>query len=61
MSIPAEPSVLQNEVQILNAKLHVGSGGDSGNCCDHHKDFGIFVFTGSPVLADVPTQFFNGI
>ena len=32
MSIPAEPSLLQNEVQILNAKLHkklIGPGGDN--------------------------------
>ena len=31
MSIPAEPSLLQNEVQILNAKLRkwlIGPGGD---------------------------------
>ena len=27
MSIPSEPSLLQNEVQILNAKL-IGPGGD---------------------------------
>ena len=32
MSIPAEPSLLQNEVQILNAKPRkqfIGSGGDN--------------------------------
>ena len=29
MSIPVEPSLLQNEVQILNAKPLIGSGGDS--------------------------------
>ena len=32
MSIPAEPSLLQNEVQILNPKPHksvIGPGGDN--------------------------------
>ena len=29
MSIPAEPSLLQNKVQILNPKTLIGPGGDN--------------------------------
>ena len=47
MSIPAEPSLLQNEVQILNAKLHklIGPGGDNvlrpdiSDLSDHYPSF----------------------
>ena len=29
MSLPSKSSLLQNEVQILNAKPHIGPGGDN--------------------------------